>query len=325
VLTVAKVTGQHAAGYADYLQGKATAPELGDYYLRDGERVEAAGRWVTGADRVGCRPEEVVTGETLRELLAVRHPATGEPLRRTGGDGSAVAAIDATFSAPKSVSAVWALAHPDLRTRIEAAHEQAIDEAVRYAGEQVAMIRERTHGTVEHVRAAGVVATAWRHATARAVEGQAPDPQLHSHVLLHAGVSRDGGLVAIDSRAWLIHRRELGAAYRTHLAHQLTQLGFAIQRGTGRGGRYFEIAGVPRALVDRWSSRHHQVREAIENRLAQKEIELQALITEGGPPGRERPSTPGDTGTVTNTDRRRRPAGRCQHPCRQDPDNNPRC
>jgi hypothetical protein len=33
VLTVAKVTGQHAVGYADYLEGKTTASALGDYYL----------------------------------------------------------------------------------------------------------------------------------------------------------------------------------------------------------------------------------------------------------------------------------------------------
>lgn len=54
MLTVAKVTGPTAAGYADYLEGKTTAGELGDYYLKDGERVEAPGRWVSGAQAVGC-------------------------------------------------------------------------------------------------------------------------------------------------------------------------------------------------------------------------------------------------------------------------------
>jgi hypothetical protein len=33
VLTVAKVTQASASGYADYLEGKAQAAELGDYYL----------------------------------------------------------------------------------------------------------------------------------------------------------------------------------------------------------------------------------------------------------------------------------------------------
>jgi conjugative relaxase-like TrwC/TraI family protein len=270
MLTVAKVTGRVAAGYADYLEGKTTAAELGDYYLKDGERVEAPGRWVSGAQRMGCDPRRAVGGNALRELMAVRHPVTGEQLRRTGASGEAVAAIDATFSAPKSVSAIWAVADVDLRTRIEAAHEQAIDRALRYAARQVPMVRHRAdRGAVVHAKAAELIATSWRHTTARAVGNRVPDPQLHSHVLLHAAVRDDQRVVAIDSRSWFVHRRELGAAYRTELARELTALGFEVERGTGRGGRYFEIAGVPQELIDAWSSRHHQVQEAIQQRLAQ--------------------------------------------------------
>ena len=100
MLTVAKVTARVASGYADYLEGKVTASELGDYYLKDGERVEAPGRWVRGAAAVGCDPATAVSGEVLRELMAVRRPGSGKPLRRVGGSGEAVAALDATFSAP---------------------------------------------------------------------------------------------------------------------------------------------------------------------------------------------------------------------------------
>jgi hypothetical protein len=57
VLTVAKVTRGSAAGYADYLGGKARAAGLGDYYLKDGERVEAPGRWASGAGIVGQDPD----------------------------------------------------------------------------------------------------------------------------------------------------------------------------------------------------------------------------------------------------------------------------
>ena len=283
VLTVAKVSGRGAVGYAEYLEGKATASELGDYYLKGGERVEAPGRWVSGAGAVGCDGSGPVSGEALRALVTVRRPDTGGPLRPVGAGGLAVAALDATFSAPKSVSAAWAVAGPVLRERIEQAHEVAIDRALRYAGQQVAMVRERLdRQTVVHTRAGDIVATSWRHTTARAVEGRPPDPQLHSHVLLHAAVRQDGKVVAIDSRAWLLHRREIGAAYRTELAGGLERLGFEIERGTGRGGRYFEIKGVPRQLIDRWSSRHHQVREAIEHRIRDKTTELTARIAHGG-------------------------------------------
>jgi conjugative relaxase-like TrwC/TraI family protein len=284
VLIVAKITKGTAGGYAEYLEGKARASELGDYYLKDGERVEAPGRWAGGAQLFGLDSEVPVSGEQLRTLMDVRRPDTGGELRRVGGSGEAVAALDATFSAPKSVSAVWALGSPELRERIEAAHEIAIDRALDHAVQQVPMLRQRVDATtVLHAEAVGVVATSWRHTTARAVADQVPDPQLHSHVLLHAAHRRDGRLVAIDSRAWLQHQREVGAAYRTELARELGSLGFQVERGTGRGERYFELTGVPQPLLDRWSSRHHQVQSAIQERLTATERDLRAVIAEGGP------------------------------------------
>jgi conjugative relaxase-like TrwC/TraI family protein len=288
VLIVAKITKGTAGGYAEYLEGKARASELGDYYLKDGERVEAPGRWAGGAHLFGMDPNVAVTCEQLRTLMDVRRPDTGSELRRVGGSGEAVAALDATFSAPKSVSAVWALGSPELRERIEAAHEIAIDRALDYAVRHVPMLRQRVDAnTVLHAKAVGVVATSWRHTTARAVADQVPDPQLHSHVLLHAAHRRDGRLVAIDSRTWLQHQREVGAAYRTELARELATLGFAVERGTGRGERYFELAGVPQPLLDRWSSRHHQVQAAIRDRLTATERDLRAVIAEGGPAAAE--------------------------------------
>jgi conjugative relaxase-like TrwC/TraI family protein len=287
VLTVAKVTQAAAAGYADYLEGKAQAAELGDYYLKDGERVEAPGRWVAGAAAIGCNPKAVVADGQLRALLAVRRPDNGGELRRAGGSGTAVAALDATFSAPKSVSAAWAIADRGLRDGIERAHEDAIDQALEYSVRHVAMIRERIDpGTVIHSKPKDLIATSWRHTTARSVDGRAPDPQLHSHVLLHAAVRRDGRIVAIDSRSWLVHQREVGAAYRTELAQGLHKLGFEIQRGTGRGGRYFEIAGIPQELIDQWSSRHHQVQTAIRARFTEQQAALEATVADGGPDAR---------------------------------------
>ena len=284
MLTVAKVTGGQAAGYAAYLDGRTHSPELGDYYLQAGERIEAPGRWTGGAVLMGADPAAAVSGEQLSALLAVQNPGTGLPLRRVGGNGEAVSAIDATFSAPKSVSATWALGSPELRSAIEQAHELAVDRALDYAVEHVEMVRVRVDKTrVDHARPAEVVATSWRHTTARAVSDQPPDPQLHSHVLLHAAVRADGEVVAIDSRSVFVHRRELAAAYRTQLAHQLAQLGFEVQRGTGRGRRYFEIQGIPQGLLDRWSSRHHQVQAAIQARIADKQHALQATVAADGP------------------------------------------
>ena len=170
MLIVAKITKGTAGRYAEYLEGKARSSELGDYYLKDGERVEAPGRWAGGAHLFGVDANVAVTGEQLRTLMDVRRPDTGGELRRVGGSGEAVAALDATFSAPKSVSAVWALGSPEVRGRIEAAHEIAIDRALDYAVQHVPMLRQRVDGSaVLHAKAVGLVATSWRHTTARAV------------------------------------------------------------------------------------------------------------------------------------------------------------
>jgi len=289
VLTVAKIAASGAGAYGQYLEGRTIAPGAGDYYLSQaGERVEAPGRWALGeqgAEALGVDAARAVGAEEFRALMAVRNPGTGEPLRAGGAGGEAVAAIDATFSAPKSVSAVWALGSPELRAQLEMAQERAVDAALAHATEYVPMVRRRVDKeTVRRETPAELLASSWRHTTARAVAGRPPDPQLHSHVVLHGAVRRgDGKVVAIESRAWLVHQRELGAAYRAQLAAELHQLGFEVQAGTGRGGRYFELAGVPQGLLDQWSGRHHQVRAAIDRRLSERLSELRARVDAGGP------------------------------------------
>jgi len=288
VLTVAKVAGSGAAAYGQYLEGRTQAAEAGDYYLQAGERVEAPGRWALGpqgAATLGVDASRVVAAEQFRELMAVRNPGTGAALRAGGAGGEAVAAIDATFSAPKSVSAVWALGSPELRAQLEVAQERAVTAALGHATEFVPMVRRRVdRSTVLRETPAELIASSWRHTTARAVAGRPPDPQLHSHVVLHAAVRQgDGKVVAIESRAWLVHQREIGAAYRATLAQELGQLGFQVQAQTGRGGRYFELSGVPSGLIERWSGRHRQVRDAIEQRLSERLSELRAQVDAGGP------------------------------------------
>ncbi len=45
---------------------------------------------------------------------------------------------------------------------------------------------------------------------------------------------------------------------------ELAGEGYAIEQGTGRDGKYFEIAGVPRALRDAFSGRHREIAQAAE-------------------------------------------------------------
>ena len=214
-----------------------------------------------------------------------RHPVSGEPLRRAGADTSRVVALDLTYSAPKSVSVVWAFGDPELRAAVEGALERSVDRAMRAAVELAPVVRQRVDGKVRHVLARELVTSSWRHTTARAVDGRAPDPQLHVHRLLHAAVRPDGHLAAVDSRTLLQYQRELGARFRSQLARELEQLGFAIKRDTGRDGRYFEIKGVDPAVNEAFSARHAQIQQRIEEALARRVRSLETRIRAGGEDG----------------------------------------
>ena len=109
-------------------------------------------------------------------------------------------------------------------------------------------------------RAKDLISAEYRHTTARGVSGAAvPDPQLHSHVVISGAVREDGRLVAVAPRPIFRAKRELGAYYRSALAHELTESGFVIRSATGKDDRYFEIEGVPESLREAFSGRSREV------------------------------------------------------------------
>jgi conjugative relaxase-like TrwC/TraI family protein len=267
-MTAASIGAAKGGGYARYLESKTIRPERGDYYLSpEGEPTQAPGLWLASPDtlaRLGIEGE-TVEGHEFIALMEGRHPRTGEWLRAEGAGGGRGGGIDLTFSAPKSVSAVWALGDVAQRRDMEAAHAAAVKDAMAHLTETVPTVRRSRHNQIFEEHAVELIAAEYRHTTARGVmEGDAPDPQLHSHVVITSAVRDDGRIVAVASRPIFRSARELGAYYRSALAHELAQRGYAIERGTGKQGRYFEIAGVPRGLLDAFSARSREVARAAE-------------------------------------------------------------
>jgi conjugative relaxase-like TrwC/TraI family protein len=268
-MSAASIGSGKAAGYARYLEGKTLAPQRGDYYLRpDGSVTEAPGRWLPDAETLaglGVSGAGPLEGPAFLSVMEGRHPHTGRWLRRAGADGTRGGGIDVTFSAPKSVSIVWALSDSWQREQLEAAHERAVQRAVEYMRENVGMVRRRYGTGVVEEPARDLVAAGFLHTTARGADGAAaPDPQLHTHVVLVGAVREDGRYVAVASRPVFRAAREVGAFYRSALAEELRAQGYPIQQGTGRDGKYFEIARVPEALRDAFSSRSREVAAAAE-------------------------------------------------------------
>ena len=197
-----KISGSAADGFAAYL---TTVGERGDYYV-GGELDGDGGSWhgspdalaELGLDPTAGGPPELVA------LMEGRSPATGDPMRAVGGDGSRVAGIDVTFSAPKSVSALWAVSGPYRRAQIEVAHRRAVASAVGRIERDVELVRRRMDGELRWERARSLVAAEFVHTSSRLTRDQerdgVPDPQLHSHVLVLAAERRDGSFGAVDSR-----------------------------------------------------------------------------------------------------------------------------
>ncbi len=127
------------------------------------------------------------------------------------------------------------------------------------------VVRRRYSGQVVEEQAKDVIATAYRHTTARGVSGaDAPDPQLHTHVVISGAVREDDRIVAVASRPVFRGLREVGAFYRSALAQELAGEGYPIEQGTGKDGKYFEIAGVSAGLRDAFSKRHREIAQAAE-------------------------------------------------------------
>jgi conjugative relaxase-like TrwC/TraI family protein len=267
-MTAESIGAAKGGGYARYLESKTVEPELGAYYLTpEGEPQQPAGRWVARPDTLAQLGIEgdAIDGADFIALMEGRHPRTGRWLRREGAGGGRGGGIDVTFSAPKSVSVEWALGDEEMRRSIETAHTTAVREALAYVVATVPTVRRRYEGVVVEECARDLIAAEYRHTTARSVVvGEMPDPQLHSHMVITAAVRDDGRFVAVASRPVFRAARDAGAYYRSALTQQLIQRGFRIEAGTGKHGRYFEIAGRPRAMIEVFSARSREVAEAAE-------------------------------------------------------------
>ena len=171
-----------------------------------------------------------------------------------------------TFSAPKSVSALWALSGREQRDRLERAHSRAVASTLARVERDVELLRTREGGELRWERAQSLLAAEFIHTSSRLTvdqeRGGVPDPQLHSHVVVLGAQRLDGRFAAVDSRELFRSARANGAWYRAELASELGKLGLQVESRTGRDGRYFEVKGIPKELSERWSARTRDIQQA---------------------------------------------------------------
>jgi conjugative relaxase-like TrwC/TraI family protein len=225
----------------------------GSYYAGE----ESGGDWHgTGAKLLGLSKK--VTEKQFNRLFQ-GYGKDGEKLVQNAGKlpdpetnkGGHQAGWDLTFSAPKSVSVLWAVANPKTRHVIERCHQEAVRHALDYMEAMAGQTRRGKAGRI--VESCGLVFALFVHGTSRE-----NDPQLHTHcVTFNVGVSRDRKTRSLLSLPLYEHKMAAGALYREALAHSLTrELGLQLKRE--RVG--FSVEGVPEKLSNELSKRREQIK-----------------------------------------------------------------
>ena len=179
-----------------------------DYYSGRGE---APGEWAgAGARALGL--EGRVSGAQLTALLAGDDPRDPRRRLRDALSDSRVAAFDLTFSAPKSVSVLFAVADEQTSVQLVAAHEAAVRAALEYLEDAAVFVRRGKAGR-RFEPTDGLVAAAYRHRMSRAL-----DPQLHTHVVAaNLAQGPDGRWTALHHPSLYTHAQTAGYLYEAHL------------------------------------------------------------------------------------------------------------
>jgi conjugative relaxase-like TrwC/TraI family protein len=224
-----------------------------DYYS---EGQEVAGKWHgKGAELLGLSGK--VTPEAFSALVENRHPGTGEKLtprtkteRRVG--------YDLNFHAPKSLSILHALTGDE---GILSAFRSAVSETMQEI-EALTTTRVRRGGAQKERVTGNLTWAEFIHFTARPVGG-IPDPHLHIHCFAFNSTFDDAE-GRWKAASWADIKKDAPyaeAVFHSRLTAKLSELGYGIER-TRTG---WEISGIPRTLIDKFSRRTAQI-----ERLAEK-------------------------------------------------------
>ena len=234
---------------------------VGDYYMK-GQTV--SGQWFgDGAKALGL--SGITTEKDFLNLCQNIHPQTEEQLTprlnskrvRVDKDGNVHESAnrrvfyDFTLSPPKSVS-IAALVGND--QRIIEAHDEAVQVAMREL-QIYAATRVRKQNQYAHRVTGNVVGAVFRHDTSRDL-----DPHLHSHCILFNATqdSVENRWKALEACEMVTAQKFVRNVYYHELVGSLQRFGYGIENNP-RGD--FEIAGVGRELIDRFSKRHRQIDE----------------------------------------------------------------
>jgi conjugative relaxase-like TrwC/TraI family protein len=159
------------------------------------------------------------------------------------------AALDCTFSAPKSVS-LMALVGGD--TRLIDAHHQALKETLELIEQRYAYTRVTSDNGRHRIKTGNLVVAQFDH-----IESRDLDPHLHTHCLLmNMTQTPDGRWLSLGNNEIFANKKFLGMAYQSSLAREVQKLGYEIER---RKHGQFDIKGFKSEDLETFSKRRQQI------------------------------------------------------------------
>ena len=242
-----------------YASGAATSAAYYTQYLTPDGTGERPGVW-TGRGAAALALAGEVTTDDLEALLKGLDPHTGARLGSPFQDRvtkhgtliQAVAGFDGTFSAPKSVSVLWALTGDD---GWRDAHDLAVKAVIEHVERYGATTRVRVNGPRSYPDAIGLTMAVFPQSTSRE-----DDPQLHTHWITSSKVQLpDGRWYALDASYLKDNQRALGGLYQSVLRAELTAR-YGVAWGPIEKGQA-EIAGIPTEVLEVFSKRTRQVED----------------------------------------------------------------
>ena len=233
------------------------------YYLGG---IEPPGRWYAPAGDLGLIDAQEVEPVLFERLLRGIDSSGKSLLTRKGGKLERSAAFDFTFSAPRSVSLLWAFSDGATKQLIESAQEKAVRAALGVLEREATFARRGKNGaTIEKVALSSAV---FRHGESRPAEHADGrifgDPNLHHHAVCLSLSTRpsDGTVGGLHSVVGRNSKMLVGIAYHIALANELGRLGFSIE-ATGRNG-LFDVKGIPKSAIRYFSARNAEIEDELQ-------------------------------------------------------------
>ncbi|MCC5654632.1 relaxase domain-containing protein [Nostoc sp. XA013] len=188
--------------------------------------------------------------EAFKNVISGRSPQGREQLNaRVLKPDERRAALDCTFSAPKSVS-LMALVGGD--TRLIDAHHQALKETLELIEQRYAYTRVTDNSGRHRVKTGNLVVAQFDH-----IESRDLDPHLHTHCLLmNMTKTPDGRWLSLGNNEIFANKKFLGMAYQSSLAREVQKLGYEIEKS--KHGQ-FDIKGFKFEDLEAFSKRRQQI------------------------------------------------------------------